>query len=50
MLAKEHSWMEVMVVMAIDEDPDKSLAEGIHVRIIRGNLRSKMGLLRKIIK
>ena len=49
MLAKEHSWMEVMAIMEIDEDPDKSLAEGIHVRIIRGNLRSKMGLLRKII-
>ena len=26
MLAKEHSWMEVMAIMAIDEDPDKSLA------------------------
>ena len=33
MLATEHSWMEVMVVMAIDEDPKKSLVEVIHVRI-----------------
>ena len=29
MLAKEHSWMEVMAIMEIDEDPDKSLVEGI---------------------
>ena len=25
-LEKEHSWMEVMAIMAIDEDLDKSLA------------------------
>ena len=33
MIEKEHSWMEVMAIMAIYEDPDKSLAEGIHVWI-----------------
>ena len=25
-LEKEHSWMEVMAIMEIDEDPEKSLA------------------------
>ena len=33
MQENEHLWMEVMSIMEIDEYPDKSLVEGIQVRI-----------------